>query len=61
MDATQASDVLFAIIGGYLLLGSELPNLVSTIGIIVIVIGLGLFLKYQKLEPKPKIPTDKVV
>ena len=61
VDATQASDVLFAIIGGYLLLGSELPNLVSTIGIIVIVIGLGLFLKYQKLEPKPRIHTDKVV
>lgn len=61
VDATQASEILFAIIGGYLLLDSELPNLVSSIGVLVIVIGLGLFLKYQKLEPKPKIPTDKVV
>ena len=61
VDATQAFEILFVIVGGYVLLDSELPNVVSSVGVLLIVIGLGLFMKYQKLEPKPKIPTDKMI
>ncbi|WP_230655852.1 multidrug resistance efflux transporter family protein [Psychrobacter sp. I-STPA10] len=43
VDATQASEVIFALIGGVLLLGTPLPSLLGWIGIALIVLGLVLF------------------
>ena len=43
VDATQASEVIFALIGGVLLLGTPLPSLLGWIGIVLIVLGLVLF------------------
>lgn len=43
VDATQASEVIFALIGGILLLGTPLPSIVGVIGIVLIILGLVLF------------------
>ena len=50
VDATQASEVIFAILGGMLFLRSEAPNSGSIVGIVLILVGLALFVKYQKVE-----------
>lgn len=47
VDATQASEVLFAIIGGFLLFGIISINTLSLIGLTLIILGLFLFIKYQ--------------
>lgn len=48
VDATQASEVIFALCGGVAFLHSAPPNRVSVVGLIIILIGLVLFIKYQK-------------
>lgn len=45
VDATQASEVIFALIGGMLLLNNSLPSAMGLIGIGLIIIGLILFAK----------------
>ena len=45
VDSTQASEVIFALIGGMLLLNSSLPSSMGLIGIGLIIIGLILFAK----------------
>jgi drug/metabolite transporter (DMT)-like permease len=47
VDATQASEVIFAIIGGFLLFGNTSINIISIIGLALIMTGLFLFIKYQ--------------
>lgn len=47
IDATQASEMIFAIIGGVLLLGSSLPSMLSQIGIMLVIVGLIRFAKMQ--------------
>jgi len=49
VDATQSSEVVFALAGGILFLGAKLPNMISLVGLILILAGLGLFIKYQKI------------
>lgn len=46
VDATQASEVIFALLGGMLFLGTTLPSAVGLLGIGLIIIGLVLFAKY---------------
>ena len=48
VDATQSSEVVFALLGGIFFLKSEVPNMVSAAGLLLILIGLSLFIKYQK-------------
>lgn len=48
VDATQASEVVFALIGGLLFLKSDIPNIWSVAGLVLIVAGLIFFVKYQK-------------
>ena len=43
VDATQASEVIFALIGGIILLATPLPSVVGVIGIVLIILGLILF------------------
>ncbi len=45
VDSTQASEVIFALIGGMLLLNNVLPPMMGLIGIVLIIIGLILFAK----------------
>ncbi|WP_375723684.1 multidrug resistance efflux transporter family protein [Arcobacter sp. KX21116] len=47
VDATQASEVVFALIGGIVFLGSGSLNLTSFVGLTLIMVGLFLFTKYQ--------------
>lgn len=47
VDATQASEVVFALIGGMILIGNSSLNMLSLIGLGLIMIGLFLFTKYQ--------------
>lgn len=48
VDATQSSEVIFALVGGILFLGSESPSITSAAGLLLIVVGLIFFIKYQK-------------
>lgn len=43
VDATQASEVIFALIGGIILLATPLPSVVGLVGIVLIILGLILF------------------
>ena len=45
VDATQASEVIFALIGGILLLGNSVPSAMGLLGIGLIIIGLIFFAK----------------
>lgn len=43
IDATQGSEIVFALLGGMLLLGTALPSLLSFVGIALVILGLTLF------------------
>ena len=45
VDSTQASEIIFALIGGMILLGNPLPSAMGLFGIVLIIIGLILFAK----------------
>jgi drug/metabolite transporter (DMT)-like permease len=49
VDATQSSEVIFAMTGEILLLGSPLPNTIALGGIILVFIGLALFIRFQEI------------
>lgn len=46
VDATQSSEVVFALIGGMMFLDKAMPNIISTIGLFLILGGLVMFVKY---------------
>lgn len=48
VDATQASEVIFALLGGMLFLKGSAPNVTSMIGLGLIMIGLILFVAFQE-------------
>ncbi len=48
VDATQSSEVVFALLGGIVFLGSEVPGVESAIGLMLILVGLVFFVKLQK-------------
>lgn len=45
VDATQASEVIFALIGGMFLLNNALPSALGLVGVAIIILGLVLFAK----------------
>jgi drug/metabolite transporter (DMT)-like permease len=47
VDATQASEVIFALTAEILFLHAEMPNLYGIIGIIITILGLCLYLRVQ--------------
>jgi len=49
VDATQSSEVVFALLGGIVFLESEAPKIESAIGLVLILAGLIFFIKYQKV------------
>ena len=48
VDATQSSEVIFALAGEVLILGASLPNLLGVLGILVTAAGLMLFVHFQE-------------
>ncbi len=50
VDATQSSEVIFALLGEILFLGTALPNAQAWIGISLVFIGLGFFIYFQEKE-----------
>lgn len=48
VDATQASEVIFALLGEMLFLGAALPNAQAWIGISLVFVGLGFFIYFQE-------------
>ncbi|SHO46804.1 DMT family transporter [Desulfopila aestuarii] len=49
VDATQSSEVVFALLGGMLFLHTPLPGMLPVLGIVLIMFGLILFVRYQKM------------
>ena len=47
VDATQGSEIIFALLGGMLLLHTPMPSLLSFVGIALVIIGLVLFAKQR--------------
>jgi len=47
VDATQSSEVLFALLGEIVIIGAELPDLVSLVGILITCAGITLFVWFQ--------------
>lgn len=47
VDATQATEVIFSLLGGMLLLSTPLPSVISWVGIVLVAGGMVLFSKMQ--------------
>ena len=47
VDTTQGSEIIFALLGGMLLLHTPMPSGLSFVGIALVIIGLGLFAKQR--------------
>jgi len=54
VDATQASEVIFALIGEIVILNAPLPNRFAIAGIGLVFFGLALFIGFQEIEKKHK-------
>ena len=48
VDATQASEVIFALLGEMLFLGAALPNVQAWVGMSLVFVGLGFFIYFQE-------------
>ncbi len=48
VDATQASEVIFALLGEMLFLGAKLPNVQAWFGMSLVFVGLGFFIYFQE-------------
>ncbi len=51
VDATQSSEVIFALIGEIIILNSPFPDLVSITGMVLVFFGLALFIRFQDSGP----------
>jgi drug/metabolite transporter (DMT)-like permease len=50
VDATQSSEVIFAILGEIIFLNSPLPNAIAWAGIVLVFTGLILFIRFKEIE-----------
>jgi len=50
VDATQASEVIFALGGEILILNASLPNSLAIAGMCLVFLGLGLFIRFQEIK-----------
>jgi drug/metabolite transporter (DMT)-like permease len=48
VDATQSSEVIFAMIGEIVLIGAALPGAAAVAGIVLVFTGLALFVRFQE-------------
>ncbi len=55
VEATQSTELIFAMIGEMLLVGIALPGPISLVGIAVIIIGMGLHSFQTALEQRTKV------
>jgi hypothetical protein len=49
VDATQSSEVIFALAGEILLLNAPLPDGISMAGMALVFLGLALFIRFQEM------------
>jgi len=52
VDATQSSEVIFALVGEIVILNAPLPDGLSIAGMCLVFIGLGLFVRLQDIDKK---------
>jgi drug/metabolite transporter (DMT)-like permease len=50
VDATQSSEVIFAMAGEMILLGTPFPNMTAVAGILLVFTGLFFFIRFQETE-----------
>lgn len=50
VDATQSSEVIFALVGEILFLNAPLPNMMAFAGIFLVFVGLIFFIRFQEVE-----------
>jgi drug/metabolite transporter (DMT)-like permease len=50
VDATQSSEVIFAMGGEMILLGTPFPDMTAVAGILLVFIGLAFFIRFQETE-----------
>jgi drug/metabolite transporter (DMT)-like permease len=48
VDATQSSEVIFALIGEIIILNSPFPDVISLAGMVLVFFGLALFIRFQE-------------
>jgi hypothetical protein len=48
VDATQSSEVIFALAGEILIIGATPPNVLGMLGIVITGAGLALFVRFQE-------------
>ena len=48
VDATQSSEVVFALVGEMLILKAPLPNGIAVSGMVLVFVGLALFIRFQE-------------
>lgn len=58
VDASQASEMLFALLGGVLFLGSAPPSAVSWLGIALVVLGLWLFAQHRSIPLRKSVISE---
>lgn len=51
VDATQSSEVIFALIGEMLILGTAYPTMQAWVGMVLVFSGLGFFIYFQEKKP----------
>lgn len=51
VDATQSSEVIFALFGEIVLLNAPLPDKTAMVGMGLVFIGLALFVRFQEADP----------
>ena len=56
VEATQSTELIFAMIGEMILIGIALPGPISLVGIVVIIIGMGLHSFQTAIGHKKKQP-----
>lgn len=59
VDATQSSEVIFALIGEVLFLKAPLPNTMAVAGIVLVFIGLFFFIRFQEVAPAPQVSQER--
>ena len=50
VDATQSSEVIFALFGEIIILGAPVPNGQAIFGIAMVFAGLTLFIRFQEMD-----------
>lgn len=59
VEATQSAEIIFVVIGEMLLLGIPFPSPISSIGLVIIILGMLLHSQYTVFQNKRSLPKIK--